>query len=220
MPTDGTLLLEHMPNGKQYLVTALSVFFSIGSVVSAVIGLIVIPPRSCPPAPDLCDVATQNTGWKHLLVALGLLVSSSSPIGRFHSLTAALMQTLAMFTARIVFFRLHESPRYLVHAGRPHEAIESLQMISKFNGSELSLDLEDVYDHRQPTQDPPPNGESSSSSGPTRSSPPRTVADVVLTWTHLYHRGHLLCKPVMRNYVGLLRVDRQVIAQQASLTSI
>jgi hypothetical protein len=51
-----------------------------------------------------------------------------------------------MFLARIVFFRLHESPRYLVHAGRPQDAIESLQMISRFNGSELELDLEDVVD--------------------------------------------------------------------------
>ena len=51
-----------------------------------------------------------------------------------------------MFLARMVFFRLHESPRYLVHAGRPLEAIESLQMISKFNGSELFLDPEDVDD--------------------------------------------------------------------------
>ena len=51
-----------------------------------------------------------------------------------------------MFLARIVFFRLHESPRYLVHAGRPLEAIESLQMISAFNGDELSLDPEDVDD--------------------------------------------------------------------------
>lgn len=53
---------------------------------------------------------------------------------------------MAMFLARIVFFRLHESPRYLVHAGRPQEAIESLQMISRFNGDELSLGLEDVRD--------------------------------------------------------------------------
>lgn len=52
-----------------------------------------------------------------------------------------------MFLARIVFFRLHESPRYLVHAGRPQEAIESLQMISRFNGSDLSLELDDVRDH-------------------------------------------------------------------------
>lgn len=53
-----------------------------------------------------------------------------------------------MFLARIAFFRLHESPRYLVHAGRPQEAVESLQLISRFNGSELSIDLEDVDDHR------------------------------------------------------------------------
>jgi MFS family permease len=77
MPTDGTLLLEHMPNGKQYLVTALSVFFSVGSVVAAVIGLVVIPSRSCPPLPEPCNVATQNMGWKYLLIALGLLVSLS-----------------------------------------------------------------------------------------------------------------------------------------------
>ena len=51
-----------------------------------------------------------------------------------------------MFLARIVFFRLYESPRYLVHAGRPQDALESLQMISRFNGSELELDLEDVED--------------------------------------------------------------------------
>ena len=68
-----------------------------------------------------------------------------------------------MFIARIVFFKLHESPRYLVHAGRPQEAIESLQMISKFNGSELSLDLEDIDD----TVPPPaaPQGNASANTG-------------------------------------------------------
>lgn len=74
MPTDGTLLLEHMPNGKQYLVTALSVFFSFGAVLSAVIALLVIPKNSCPPAPAPCDVESQNMGWKYLLIALGLIV--------------------------------------------------------------------------------------------------------------------------------------------------
>jgi len=55
-----------------------------------------------------------------------------------------------MFLARMVFFQLHESPRYLVHAGRPHDAIKSLQMISKFNGSDLAIELEDVCDHHPP----------------------------------------------------------------------
>ena len=51
-----------------------------------------------------------------------------------------------MFLGRMVFFRLHESPRYLVHAGRPQEALQSLQLISKFNGSELTIGLADVED--------------------------------------------------------------------------
>jgi len=56
-----------------------------------------------------------------------------------------------MFLARIAFFRLYESPRYLVHAGRPHEAVKSLQLISRFNGSELPIELADVRDHHGPS---------------------------------------------------------------------
>ncbi|KAF9066464.1 major facilitator superfamily domain-containing protein [Rhodocollybia butyracea] len=130
MPTDGTLLLEHMPNGKKYLVTALSVFFSFGAVLAAVVALLVVPQHSCSEDTALvCDVETQNKGWKYLLISLGLI-------------------TLTMFLARMVFFRLHESPRFLVHAGRPQEALESLQMISKFNGSDILLAIEDVDDQR------------------------------------------------------------------------
>ncbi|KAL0961499.1 hypothetical protein HGRIS_006441 [Hohenbuehelia grisea] len=134
MPTDGTLLLEHMPKGKQYLVTALSVFFSVGAVLAAIVALLVLPQNSCL-AEGPCDVNIDNNGWKHLLMAIGLL-------------------TLGMFIARMVFFRLHESPRYLVHAGRPQEALESLQMISRFNGSDLTLELEDVDDHHPATSSP------------------------------------------------------------------
>ncbi|KIN93639.1 hypothetical protein M404DRAFT_170644 [Pisolithus tinctorius Marx 270] len=140
LPTDGTLLLEHMPKDKQYLVTALSIFFSIGSVVSALVGLIVMPGRSCLPNQS-CDPSTDNRGWQYMLVTLGLI-------------------TLSLFLARILFFRLHESPRYLVQAGRHQEALENLQLISRFNGSELPLELDDV-DDRHPPQ-PEVNGSTTS----------------------------------------------------------
>src|ERR1700742_3416881 len=74
MPTDGTLLLEHMPKSKQYLVTALSVFFSFGAVLAAVVGLLVIPNHSCLPTGP-CDPDIQIPGWRCLLTALGLIVS-------------------------------------------------------------------------------------------------------------------------------------------------
>jgi hypothetical protein len=92
MPTDGTLLLEHMPKSKQYLVTALSVFFSFGAVLSAVVAILVLPQHSCPSSPEVCDVDLQNQGWKYLLVTLGLIVrsrsSTSSPRRRSSLMTS------------------------------------------------------------------------------------------------------------------------------------
>ncbi|KAJ3572767.1 hypothetical protein NP233_g2872 [Leucocoprinus birnbaumii] len=175
MPTDGTLLLEHMPKEKQYLVTALSVFFSFGSVLSAFVALLVLPDNSCPNSPSgpisglrktlvdgvaaTCDVETQNRGWKYLLMTLATI-------------------TLSMFLARIVFFRLHESPRYLVHAGRPQEAVKSLQMISRFNGSDLEIELDDVADHH-PVE--PTTQSSPSSSPPTTTLATATSATALNT---------------------------------------
>ncbi|KAF9525470.1 major facilitator superfamily domain-containing protein [Crepidotus variabilis] len=158
MPTDGTLLLEHMPKNKQYLVTALSIFFSFGAVLSAIVALLVLPNNSC--SGDLhvpCDVDQDNQGWKYLLISLGLV-------------------TLVMFLARMVFFRLHESPRFLVHAGRPQEAIKSLQMISKFNGSNLSIELEDVRDHHHPSELPTTETETTS---PRRLTPNRSTSTTI-----------------------------------------
>jgi len=56
------------------------------------------------------------------------------------------LMTLLMFMARVVFFRLHESPRYLVHTGRPQDAVLSLRKISRFNGGGFNIDISDVED--------------------------------------------------------------------------
>jgi MFS family permease len=86
MPTDGTLLLEHLPKEKQYLVTALSVFFSFGAVLSAVVALLVVPQNSCSPnALVPCEVDTQNQGWKYLLITLAMIVRAQ--IGASFTLT-------------------------------------------------------------------------------------------------------------------------------------
>ena len=53
-----------------------------------------------------------------------------------------------MFLARMALFRLYESPRFLVHAGRHREAVDILRLISRFNGLELAIGLEDVQDER------------------------------------------------------------------------
>jgi hypothetical protein len=51
-----------------------------------------------------------------------------------------------MFIARILFFRLYESPRFLVHAGRKEDAAEALSEIAKFNGFEFTVTVAEVND--------------------------------------------------------------------------
>lgn len=72
MPTDGTLILEQLPNKKKYLVTALSIFFSFGAVLAAIAALVIVPRYTCF-ATD-CDVTKDNLGWKYLLVCIDIIV--------------------------------------------------------------------------------------------------------------------------------------------------
>ncbi|KAF8339969.1 major facilitator superfamily domain-containing protein [Cantharellus anzutake] len=134
IPTDGTLFLENVPKRKRYLLTMLSVFFSVGGVVAAVVAILVVPNNSCPERMSFlgderrrvpCDVAKQNMGWKYLFFVLTIM-------------------TAFMFASRLFFFTLHESPRYLVHAGRPQEAVIVLQKIIRVNGNVLEIGLHDV----------------------------------------------------------------------------
>lgn len=147
MPTDGTLFLENIPRGKRYLLTLLSVFFSFGAVLSAVIGLVVIPSNSCPPAPEPCNPEEQNLGWRYLLTTLSVLVRMNL-LMLIRTLTRLFIpQTLSMFMGRFILFKLYESPRYLVHTGRAAAAVNTLKKITKYNGQSMELDIKDVQDH-------------------------------------------------------------------------
>ena len=75
MPTDGTLFLENLPHSKQYLLTLLSVFFSLGAVLSSVVSLIFLPGASCTQF-EGCDIdGKANNGWRRVLLVLGCVVS-------------------------------------------------------------------------------------------------------------------------------------------------
>ncbi|TNY22866.1 major facilitator superfamily domain-containing protein [Rhodotorula diobovata] len=132
MPTDGTLFLENTPKTKHYLLTALSVFFSLGAIFTSILGLVILPPFSCAPnagqddVPE-CDVQAENNGWRYMLGALGMV-------------------SVAMFVCRVLFFRLHESPKFLVASNRPSAAVIILGRISRINGDNKSFALSDVVD--------------------------------------------------------------------------
>ncbi|WWD21884.1 hypothetical protein CI109_106372 [Kwoniella shandongensis] len=125
MPTDGTLFLENLPHSKQYLLTLLSVFFSLGAVLSSVVSLLFLPGASCR-AHEGCDIdSKQNDGWRRVLFVLGLF-------------------NLACAFARWFLFRLQESPRYLVSTGRQQEAVVALQHIADYNDRPIDIQHADV----------------------------------------------------------------------------
>lgn len=51
-----------------------------------------------------------------------------------------------MFLGRVLFFRLHESPKFLVASNRPSAAVIALRRISKINGDDKRWVLSDVVD--------------------------------------------------------------------------
>ncbi|GAA5864177.1 hypothetical protein JCM8547_001280 [Rhodosporidiobolus lusitaniae] len=132
MPTDGTLFLENIPQTHHYLLTGLSVFFSIGAVFTSLLGLAILPRYSCSRGDASCDVETHNVGWRYMLGALGII-------------------SIAMFLARILLIRLQESAKFLVASNRPSAAVIALRRISKINGQDHRWVLSDVVDEPAPS---------------------------------------------------------------------
>jgi len=91
-----------------------------------------------------------------------------------------------MFIFRILFFKLHESPRFLVSTGRPAEAVLALRRINSYNGVSMDLDISDV--HNEPIDDPEeaptkPEGHPGSNS-PRLSDSSATSSDYQATTSH------------------------------------
>ncbi|KAJ2383189.1 hypothetical protein GGI23_007201, partial [Coemansia sp. RSA 2559] len=117
MPVDGAIFLEFIPREKRHLLTMLSVFFSLGSVVTSAAALALLPPFSCPDdlGPEGCDVAKQNNGWRYLLITMGLT-------------------TFAMVILRNICFRLHETPKFLLQNKGRSDVVIVLKKIVRYNG--------------------------------------------------------------------------------------
>ncbi|KAJ2843133.1 hypothetical protein J3B02_005363, partial [Coemansia erecta] len=129
MPVDGAIFLEFIPREKRHLLTMLSIFFSIGSALTAAAALALLPPFSCPDnsGPEGCDVARHNNGWRYLLVTMSLV-------------------TVCMVILRNACFRLHESPKFLLQNKRRSEVVFVLKKIVHFNGGTAKQPLSSECD--------------------------------------------------------------------------
>jgi len=134
IPIDATIALEFLPQNRRALVSLLSLWQPVGVVVASAIAYgtaakyrcnVKLPACSTVGTGEACCTTSSNMGWRYEVIIIGAM-------------------TLAIFFARSVLFKFHESPKFLLGRGREQEAIDVLHKIAKFNGcSPPTLVVED-----------------------------------------------------------------------------
>ncbi|EQL30878.1 hypothetical protein, variant 2 [Blastomyces dermatitidis ATCC 26199] len=119
LPVDGALFLEFLPFASGNLLTMLSIWWPLGTLVGSMIAWGLIPNFSCDPADLLCT-KENNMGWRYLVITLGAL-------------------TFVMFLCRFFLFHLYESPKFLLSRGRQEEAVATVHAIAYKNGAKTWL---------------------------------------------------------------------------------
>ncbi|PGH00727.1 hypothetical protein GX51_05608 [Blastomyces parvus] len=119
LPVDGALFLEFLPFASGNLLTMLSIWWPVGTLVGSMIAWGLIPNFSCDPTEELCT-KENNMGWRYLVMTLGAL-------------------TFVMFLCRFFLFHLYESPKFLLSRGRQEEAVATVHAIAYKNGAKTWL---------------------------------------------------------------------------------
>ncbi|KZT51811.1 MFS general substrate transporter [Calocera cornea HHB12733] len=144
IPVDSALYLEFIPGPHQFMLTLLSMFWSLGTLFVALIGWGFIAAYSCTDQP--CTRAN-NMGWRYVFFATGAIV-------------------FAMWIVRFFVYRIPESPKYLIARGRDAEAVAVVHYMAEQNGRACTLTLEKLR-----TAAGESVGDLKSSSGPDAVSP-------------------------------------------------
>lgn len=113
VPVDSMIFLEFIPGSHQYLVTALSAWWNLGQVIVSLIAWVFLANFSCASDAEICQKA-DNMGWRYTMITLGGVA-------------------LAFAVIRIFFFKMPESPRFLLAQGRDEQAVEAVNYIARCN---------------------------------------------------------------------------------------
>ncbi|KAF4584140.1 membrane transporter [Ophiocordyceps camponoti-floridani] len=125
LPVDSAVFLEFLPQSHQYLLTVLSIDWSLAQVIANLIAWPLLTKFTCSQEQAQSCSRRDNMGWRYFTLAMGGL-------------------TLIMFITRFVFFTIYESPKYLVGKGRDADAVRVLHEVARRNGTTVTLTLEDL----------------------------------------------------------------------------
>ncbi|KAL4065255.1 major facilitator superfamily domain-containing protein [Scleroderma citrinum] len=121
LPVGSIVFREFVPASHQYMLTVLSVFWTLGDLTASLAAWPLISNFSCPPAPAPCPTSS-NRGWRyHLLIAGGIMA--------------------AMWIFRFFVFNFQESPKYLMGYRRDEDAVAIVHRVADINGKNSNLTL-------------------------------------------------------------------------------
>ncbi|QGA12644.1 hypothetical protein EYB26_000288 [Talaromyces marneffei] len=121
---DLAVLSEALPQKWMFLLTGLACVWGLGSAITGLIAWPLVVAFCCPngATPETCS-RSENMGWRYLQIILGGLC-------------------LVMSLIRSFVIGMKESPKWLVTKGRIEEAMAAINSISKKNGSDYVMDID------------------------------------------------------------------------------
>ncbi|EWY92140.1 hypothetical protein FOYG_09035 [Fusarium oxysporum NRRL 32931] len=124
---DPTVFLEFLPGSKQWLVTAMATWWGFGQAAAGFLawGYFSRSEWSCDTSDPSSCTWQNNKGWRLIMFTGGSVI-------------------LVMSITRLLMFRLHETPKYMLSAGRDSELVEQLQALATKYDRPFSLTVEQL----------------------------------------------------------------------------
>ncbi|KAH3688677.1 hypothetical protein WICPIJ_000339, partial [Wickerhamomyces pijperi] len=120
---DVAVFLEYLPFKYQYLNTVMAAWWGVGQTTTNLLAWAFLPNFSCSSA-DYCP-SSINRGWRYTWYVNSAIVLASGLL-------------------RLFWFKLDETPKFLVSVGRDAEAVDNLQRLAKKYNRKCSLTLEQL----------------------------------------------------------------------------
>ncbi|WFD26751.1 hypothetical protein MNAN1_001738 [Malassezia nana] len=146
LPVDGMLFLEFLPGSHQYLLTLLSVSWSLGQLVTSLIswgfisGWSCVKHEACQGQYNSQGWLSPNNGWRYAIFTTGAY-------------------TLFCFFIRFLVFPLPESPKYYLANGRDAQAVRALHRFAALCGKPLPEGMLTVAELRRAAGEPVDDGD-------------------------------------------------------------
>lgn len=122
-----------MATSHQYLLTALTAWWSLGQLIVSLVAWVFLANFSCPTnaTPATCP-RRENMGWYVFLSKVQF--KANLLIFRRYTLITLGGMSLVFTLIRLLAFKLPETPRYLLSQGRDQDAVEAVNYVARQNG--------------------------------------------------------------------------------------